>query len=405
MGRKICWKKGMRLTDDILTASDNSHIEFVNKAILLAAAGRCGLLAYNDTFQISASINKNIIDIESLNCLAITKDGSLIDIKYDTNFSNSFKTQTIIPDTEEKSLYIVVSIQHNIWKEIDDLYCEPYYYFEVISENSVLAPNSFPILHIVNEYGWRIDETDFIPPCLYISSHPMIKEYAKQFSNILKSTNIILKDSINSDCKLIISIFWPIVQNLKIAMDKDTDLMTPMMLLGNIQKLISGFLCACKLERNLNLSGEDDFENYINLPYNNKNVHARIKEGLILCLSIKEKIEKLKDFTTEIESIEAPTISKNNIIKKCTNSKVRIPIENNCPGATVYYTVDGSEPNNTSSSGNTIVISSGFVGGRDKEEKDKTIVVKIKAILNGKSSKTNTYNITLQKDVKHWIEI
>ena len=91
--------------------------------------------------------------------------------------------------------------------------------------------------------------------------------------------------------------------------------------------------------------------------------------------------------------------------KKCTNSKIRIPVENNTPGSTIYYTIDGSEPTNASSTGNTVVFASGFVGGRGKEEDDRFVVIKLKAVLNGNSSVTNTYTIRLQKDVKHWIEI
>ena len=130
-----------------------------------------------------------------------------------------------------------------------------------------------------------------------------------------------------------------------------------------------------------------------------------IKEGLSLCNAICEKVGKFKDFTHVEEKIEAPTISNANLFKKCTNSKVRIPVENNTPGATIFYTIDGSEPTSSSNTGNTIVFASGFVGGRDKEEDDKYVVVKVKAVLNGISSITNTYKIRLQKDVKHWIEI
>ena len=40
-----------------------------------------------------------------------------------------------------------------------------------------------------------------------------------------------------------------------------------------------------------------------------------------------------------------------------------------------------------------------------KDFDHKYVVVKVKAVLNGISSITNTYKIRLQKDVKHWIEI
>ena len=43
MTKRICWKKGMRLTDEILRASDNSTMELVRNGVALAAAGRFGL--------------------------------------------------------------------------------------------------------------------------------------------------------------------------------------------------------------------------------------------------------------------------------------------------------------------------------------------------------------------------
>ena len=197
----------------------------------------------------------------------------------------------------------------------------------------------------------------------------------------------------------------PIVEQLKITLDKEIELMTPMQLFGNIQKYISGFLCACTMDDSLDLADVDMYRQYVAAPFNYKNVYLRIKEGLEYCNSICEKLEKIKEFKPVESQIDAPTISNDNLCKKCTNSKVRIPIENICPGATVYYTIDGSEPTNMSDTGNVIIFSSGFTGGRNKEEEDKIIVVKLKAILNGVSSVTNTFKVKLQKDIKHWIEI
>ena len=50
-------------------------------------------------------------------------------------------------------------------------------------------------------------------------------------------------------------------------------------------------------------------------------------------------------------------------------------------------------------------MATGFIGGRDKEEADRIITVKLKAFMNDQCSDTATYKIRLQKDVKHWIEI
>lgn len=404
MTKRICWKKGMRLTDEILSSSDKCHLDSLNQAFILAANGRFGLLPSIRDFNISLSINKNIVDVEALNCLAITKSGNIIDIDYDTAFTNNIDTRIAIPSSDDESFILCIEMTDS-WKETFNEFCEPEYKFILLQENCKLGSDMFPVARIVNEYGWRLDEIDFVPPCLFVSSHLEYKNHLMTFEKILKESNRQLLNSLNSDCKKAIGIFWPIVEQLKIVIDKDLELMTPMMLFGNIQKYISGFLCACTLDEGLNLMEADTYRNYIDTSYNYKEVNTRIKEGLKLCNAICEKLEKFKDFTHAAEAIEAPTISNTHLLKKCTNSKVRIPVDNNAPGSTIYYTIDGSEPTSTSSTGNIIVFASGFVGGRDKEEDDKFVVVKVKSVLNGVSSVTNTYKIRLQKDVKHWIEI
>ena len=44
MPKRICWKKGMRLTDEVLRASDNCTAEFISQTLSLAACGRFGLI-------------------------------------------------------------------------------------------------------------------------------------------------------------------------------------------------------------------------------------------------------------------------------------------------------------------------------------------------------------------------
>lgn len=46
----------MRLTEEILTASDNCHIALVGRALIAATAGRFGLLPSIRPFQATVSI-------------------------------------------------------------------------------------------------------------------------------------------------------------------------------------------------------------------------------------------------------------------------------------------------------------------------------------------------------------
>jgi len=404
MTKRIHWEKGMRLTDDIFRASDNCLAERVGNALVLAAAGRFGLFPSKSPFELSLDINNGSVDVQYLNCLAVTKDGSLIDVHYDTKFTNPFNTRVQIPEgNEERELILTVNAHPGQWKEISSGYEEPVYSFSLFTLNSPLPDNSLPIARIVNEYGWRLDEEDFVPPCLYLSSHRKYLDLLKQFYEVLSAINQKVETLIHSDGKDAIRILWPVVQQLMIVASKECDSMTPMGLLANVQKCVSAFTCACELDDYLELSDAEIFRSYVFASYNYKDSYQKIKEGLELCFSIKEKVSKLND-SPKIQTIEAPTISASQLVRKCTNSKTKIQVTNNVPGAIVYYTVDGGEPTLNSKSGQVIPIESGFNNTR-KREPNKIVVVRVKAFLNGIGSNTNTYEITLQKDIERWTGI
>lgn len=392
----------MRLTDEILKASDNSMTELVVNSLALAAAGRFGLLPLMQ-FDLSVNISKGIIDVESLNCTAITKGGHLIDAHYDTKFTNSFDTRIQIPEGSSEKEFVMTINYTGQWQDSNDGYEEPVYTFSLMAPNSPIPAKSFPIARVVEEYGWRLDDIDFVPPCLFVSSHPKYVELLKKFAGVLSEIDNKVKNLLHSDGKDAIRIFWPVVQQLMITINKEQDLMTPMGLLANVQKCVSAFTCACELDDYLNLADADVFSNYVYAPYNYKDSYQRISEGLDLCFSISEKISKLSESSQAPSAIEAPTIDNSQLIRRCTNSKAMVQITNNVPGATLYYSIDGSEPSR-SLNGQTLQIDSGFNNSR-KREPDRVIEVKVKAVLDGVSSSTNTYLVTLQKDVDRWTGI
>ena len=392
----------MRLTDEVLRASDDSTIELVGKSLALAAAGRFGLLP-STSFDLSVNISKGLVDVESLNCTAVTKSGNVIDAHYDTKFTNSFDTRIQIPEGSGEKEYILTIDYTGQWKDSNDGYEEPIYTFSLMASNSSIPSNSLPIARIVDEYGWRLDEIDFVPPCLFVSSHQKYNELLKKFSDVLTEIDNKAKNLLHSNGKDVIRAFWPVVQQLMITVSKEQDLMTPMGLLANVQKCVSAFTCACELDDYIDLADADRFRNYIYAPYNYKDSYQRIKEGLDLCFSINEKVSKLNDGPQTPSTIEAPTIANSQLIKRCTNSKARVQITNNVSGATVYFSVDGTEPSQ-SLNGQTLQLESGFNNSR-KREPDKVVMVKLKAVLNGVESNTSTYEITMQKDIERWTGI
>ena len=414
MPKRISWKKGMRLTDEVLRASDQCSIDLINKAYALASAGRFGLMRSEPYFNLSVDVSKGIVDVLELNCLAITRSGQLIEVNYDTKYTNSFATRVQIPsDVYASELILTIEASAEQWTQTsNDGLEEPEYSFALIPPDCPIGENALPLARIVDSgfEGWHIDDMEFVPPCLFISAHPKYQELLSNFKDKLNETDLKIQSLLHSDAKNAIRIMWPIVQQLMITVDKEADLMTPMALLSNVQKFVSAFTCACDLDDYLELEDAETFRNYMRKPYNYKDAFAVINEGLGLCYQICEKMDKISVARApEPEPAQpgipsAPTIDESQLVKKCSNTTARVSITNNAPGSTIYYTIDGSEPTESSKKGNTMKFDSGFSTARTKEP-DKIFTVKVKAVLNGISSRTNTYQVTLIKDIARWTGI
>lgn len=398
----------MRLTDEVLRASDDSTIELVGNSLALAAAGRFGLLP-STHFNLSVNISKGLVDVESLNCTAVTKSGNVIDAHYDTKFTNSFDTRIQIPEGNGEKEYVLTINYTGQWKDSNDGYEEPIYSFSLLPPNSPIPSKSLPIARIVDEYGWRLDDLDFVPPCLFVSSHQKYKELLEKFSEVLSEIDNRAKNLLHSNGKDIIRAFWPIVQQLMITINKEQDLMTPMGLLANVQKCVSAFTCACELDDNIELADADKFKSYIYAPYNYKDSYLKIKEGLDLCFSIREKVEKIGEGAQpqpiETTSVIAPSVNKDALYQECVTSETTIDISYNTLEANVYFTVDGKEPSIRSE--RALKTRTGFKIKFDNEyrkekgkEPDKTITLKLIAVVDGVSSDVSCFLINLHKSLK-----
>ena len=389
MSKRISWKKGMRLTDEILSMSDNCTSELIGKALVLSAGGNFGLFPNSRPFSLSLDINKNVIDVVSMNCLGITRDGTLIDVNFDTNYTNSFDTRTVIPGSNEDAVFILCVSSTGEWRDTNDGLCEPAYSFNIIDENTSVPANSLPIARIVyDEYCWRMDEIDFVPPCLFVSSHDKYEELYSRFKQLLGKLDTILPHKFITEQKEALKTYWPIVQQLAITIDKEKDFMSPMMLLGNIQKCISGFVLACSLDDYITLGGPEIFQNYVRTPYSYKNVYKKIKEGLELCTSISVKIDGF-----EVEepapkpgpALSAPTLSSDQLNQSTKTGRIKLTVGNVPDGAELYYSVDGSEPSILSKKGSVITVDPHFKSDKNPEP-DKQMTIKLRYEYNGSHS-------------------
>lgn len=407
MSKRISWKKGMRLTDEVLSMSDNCTSELIGKALVLSAGGNFGLFPNSRTFSLSLDINKNVIDVVSMSCLGITRDGTLIDVDYDTTYTNSFDTRTTIPNSNEDIVYLLCISSTGEWRDTNDGLCEQAYSFAVYDENSTIPANALPIARIVyDEYCWRMDEINFVPPCLFVSSHEKYEEQYSNFKQLLSKIDTILPHKFITEQKEALKIYWPIVQQLAITIDKEKDFMTPMMLLGNIQKCVSGFVLACSLDDYITLGDSEVYKNYARTPYNFKDVYQTIKEGMELCVSISVKIdgfEAEEPTQKSTTSLPTPTIDSKQLNQKTSNNKIKINVHNVPEGAVLLYAIDGAE-NFVPAKGTYLTISTHF-NGRREAEPDQTVNVKIKTEQNGSLSAVSTYSIIVTKDWKYVIPI
>ena len=408
MPKRIRWTKGMRLTDDVMRASDQCFIDFAKNAFILASSGRFGLLTTSKPFELSLDISNGMVDVVSLNCTAITSGGDLIEAHYDTKYNNSFDTRIQIPaENDVKEYILTINVECDKWSDTNNGYEEQAYSFKLIPVNSPIGNNAMPIAHIVDsEYGgWRIDDVEFVPPCLSVRAHPRFNELLDEFHSTLTAIDQKVASLLKTGNRRVFMVFWPIIQQLLIEVDKECDNMSPITLMAKVQKCVSAFLCGCDLDENLNIENAETLRGYIVRPFNYREAYTTIKEGLGICFRISENIENLQTTPTpqpvKPGLPEAPTIDPTQMTIRCATKTAKVQLTNNAPGATVYYTTDGSEPNESSKKGLSVVLQNGFKKERVNEP-DMTATIKAKAILNGISSRTNTFQITLIKDISIW---
>lgn len=390
----------MRLTDSILTSSDDCVDERLSTALFLGASGRFGLIPNAKSFSMSVDITGDVLEVVSLNCVGLTRGGNLIDITFDSNYTRLFDSSINITDERKDVAYLLCAVACDELVDTNDGFCQPKIGLELIEEHSLLPENMLPIGRIVyDEYCWRLDEQDFVPPCLFLSSCSKYEDLRCEFLDILKHVNVLLPKTFITEKNDALKIFWPSVQQLLITVDKEHDVMTPMQLLGNVQKFVSSFLCACVLDENINIADPEPFMNYIDAPYDFKNVYRKIKDGLQLSASISLKVENFAAVAPESKPrniVPAPSLSKSQTHKIVKYGSVDFIITNNAPGSRVFYTTDGSLPNKNSATGTTITVQSGFNDNWHKEPPRK-LTIKAISILDGVSSEIASFDVEIKK--------
>ena len=324
MPKTISWKKGMRLSDEIFRTADALTAEHIGQAMALGAAGRFGLFPGMKPFHVSLALSSDFVEIESLDCMGLTRDGQLIDVHWDSRYTSNFDTRVPLPkDGMQQEYLLIITLQEGEMRESGEGLCEPAYRLALLRCDITLPGNALPVARLVYNYAWQIDDIDFVPPCLFVSSHKAYGELLSEFINLLVRLDVSATSHINSAAKQILRLFLPIVRALRITADKQRDTLTPMALLGLIQQCVSTFVTGCEMDDYIKLDELNEWKNYSSAPYSEHHVHQLIKQGLAVCAAIDDKINGLSiaaaptptpPHTPQPPAPPAPPVGKTRII-------------------------------------------------------------------------------------------
>lgn len=311
MPLKVTWKKGMRLSTDVFDALDMSCDENIRLSNLIATGGRFGLIQSCKPFELSVNVSNNVLEVVSLSCHGVTKSGKIVDIDFDSNYTNTFDTRVSIPSANNDEAFLLIVKYHDKqWREVNEMYSEPKYTFELIGENRPIDSDSLPIGLVVNQYGWRLDETEFVPPCLYTNAHPKYVEQVNRTKLVLKSISDRCLNAHNCVARHLIDSIWTSVAGNYIDIDKRQEALSPADIFASIQKVIASFLIGCSIDECITLENTEPFATYYQRPYDAKNLYRDIQNGLELCAEISIKMEAVCAMTeireTPVLPVEKP---------------------------------------------------------------------------------------------------
>jgi len=298
MHNKVTWRKGMRLSTEVFNAMDKANCDSLRLVSLLGGANRYGLFPAPKPFDLSVNINGNALEVVSLSCHGITKNGSVVDVDFDSNYTNTFDTRMPIPEgVEGDAFLLILRVHEDKWREVNETFSEQSYSFELIGENSRIDDDCLPVGLIVNQYGWRLNETDFVPPCLYVSAHIKFIEQLERARGL--ANEAFMKCLTSQDCVAgaLLSRVWAASADMMTKLDKERDTLTPGQLYEAVQQFVSAFMIGCFADEYVSLENQDPYALYVQRAYDAKHTWRDIEVGLSLCTEINAKLTAVCSMT------------------------------------------------------------------------------------------------------------
>ncbi len=272
---RIDWKKGMDITPEILIDSDNYHIAERYYLGLFFASRLYGILP-GRKFCIEKDIDNNYLYIKRLECLAISCNGQIMNVRSDTHFNKKLHLEK----AASSGLYVVLT---------GDPYSLTPEYELTLKATGESIENGIPVLKIYQSgQHWEIDD-NYIPPSIALYSIDVLKQ---QYVNIKEKLDYIV-EKLPKNSKIYLQITL-----LKLELDNYSMRESPQELTLLLKKICWTLNWHIKTSKKINrLPNVKDF---IDEPYNHNEIWAMVHQGLESLAEIDRQIEKEEEYDIEV---------------------------------------------------------------------------------------------------------
>ena len=179
LNSRINWRPGMEITAQTFKGMEEK-LDLQQRIAIRAALGstRMGMLP-GATLKCDGTFVKNAFEIEHLQCTALLPSGRILDANE--------QVAVTIPMLFGDRYYLTIGLgdTRTEFEREGIAYVRPHYEYALKTQEEVEAADVMPLIRFsVNEGVFSID-TEYIPPCLLMTSDPRFADYVERFVGLL----------------------------------------------------------------------------------------------------------------------------------------------------------------------------------------------------------------------------
>jgi hypothetical protein len=291
--KRIYWQRGLDITPEIFTATDNHHLSQQSIIAQLHAFRSYGILP-DGVFKITSRINNDEIFIDGLYCTAVTPNGYLIDIQNDV----VFKEMSLRELTNENH-YVVLRVNPFLPTAIaeEEPYSQATYRVEIKSAQQSIE-DGIPILKIYYDKEsrcWEIENNYVLPHvCLFTN-----EIFRQKHCEIQEELNAIL-EKLSCDEPACFQ-----GKLLEIELKNYSLREYPADLALLLKKIVAAFKLYLEKINNTNETLMAPIEEFIQTPYNHNDALPLLQMGIDCLKKINQGLDE-KPVPVVVKPVEEP---------------------------------------------------------------------------------------------------